>query len=123
LQYFSSSKKSSSSPSWFPSTIVDPCIYVLFNFHGLHHKPSTFYFLWFHLGGGGPFNEEGSFHYVYQNNNWWRNNQVSPWSYFLVSWSYWRYHFWLWASICIQVLKVALWTFRCEGDIVINFPP
>jgi len=58
-----------------------------------------------------------------KNNNWWKNNQISPWSCFLVSWSSWTYHFWLWASICIQVLKVTLWTFKCEGDVVITFPP
>jgi hypothetical protein len=36
------SKNSSSSPSWSSSTIVDPYIPVVFNFHGLHHRLSTF---------------------------------------------------------------------------------
>ncbi len=46
-----------------------------------------------------------------------------PWSCFLVSWSSWIYHFWSWASICIQVLEATLWTFKCESEIVISFSP
>jgi hypothetical protein len=69
LQCLCLSKKSSSSPLWSLLTITNPCIPVVFNFYGLHHRPSTFEFLWFHLGGGGPFDKNGSFHFVYQNNN------------------------------------------------------
>jgi hypothetical protein len=36
---------------------------------------------------------DGSFHSLYQNNNWQKNNQIIFWSCFLVSWSPWKYHF------------------------------
>jgi hypothetical protein len=36
------SKKSLLSPSWSPLTITDLCIPMVFNFHGLRHRPPTF---------------------------------------------------------------------------------
>ncbi len=118
-----SNKESSLLPSLLPSTTIDPCIDMVFNFHIFHHRPLTFLFLWFHLGGGGPFDEDGSFHSMYQNNNSWKNNQVILWSHFSISWCSWRHHFWSWALVCVQVLEVTLWAFKCEGEVVINFPP
>jgi hypothetical protein len=36
---------------------------------------------------------------------------------------FWKYHFWLCAYICIQVLETTLWTYKCESEIFIIFPP
>ncbi len=63
----------------------------------------------------------GSFHSMYQNNNWRRNFQVSPWSCFSVSWSFWRYHFWLWALVCIQILKVIFKLLGAKVKLSSNF--
>jgi hypothetical protein len=34
-----------------------------------------------------------------------------------------RYNFLLWALIYTRVLEITIWSFRCEGEVVINFPP
>jgi hypothetical protein len=45
LQFLHSNKEPSSLPLWSSSTITNPYIPVVFNFHRLYHRPSTFLFL------------------------------------------------------------------------------
>jgi len=45
-------------------------IVMIFNFHEFHPESSTFQFAQLHFGNGESFYDDGSFHSLYQNNNY-----------------------------------------------------
>ncbi len=65
--------------SSIPLAILNPFITMDF-ISNLYHLS----ILWLCFVGGGPLDKKKSFHPLYQNNNWWKNNQVICWSCFFI---------------------------------------